>query len=132
MQKFKRILSGAGLMALSLIVGSAMGLAQQASTPAAPLPHERPELGLSQQQKDQIQQIREEHRAKLHGLRSNSAMTRPERRARARELRKELNTKIDAVLTPEQRTKLQHLRQERRAERRAHSPAGGRGGINNH
>ena len=59
MRKFQRILPSLGLVACFMIAGPLMSLAQQEA--AAPLPpaHERPELGLSQEQKEQIAQIRD-------------------------------------------------------------------------
>jgi periplasmic protein CpxP/Spy len=129
MRKIRGMISRIGLLGCLLIAGSVVAVAQQAAAPPAPLPHDRPELGLSQQQKDQIKQIREEHRERLRALRSDTSLTPAQRRARARELRKETRAKVDAVLTPEQRTKLRQFRQERRAHRLGRSPAGGPGGA---
>jgi hypothetical protein len=69
------------------------------------------ELQLSAQQKTQVQQIIERHRAKIDAAMSN---VRPQ-------VRQELdatNAEIEAVLTPDQRTKFAALRMHLGARRR--------------
>lgn len=124
MKPMPQIFSSLVLVGCFLIAGPSALLAQQK---AAPLPHERPELGLTQEQKDQIQQIRETQRQKLRAVRSDSALSPQERRTKAHELRKETRAKVDAVLTPEQRTKLAQFRKEYRDHHRARKPGNGPG-----
>jgi Spy/CpxP family protein refolding chaperone len=74
------------------------------------------ELQLSPQQKSQVQQIIEKHRAKIDATMSS---VRPQVRAEL----DATNAEIEKVLTPEQRTKFANLRMRvgaRRRERGAH------------
>jgi Spy/CpxP family protein refolding chaperone len=74
------------------------------------------ELDLSPQQKTQVQQIIERHRAKIDATMAN---VRPQ-------VRQELdatNAEIDKILTPEQRTKFANLRMRIGARRRDHGAA---------
>ncbi len=83
------------------------------------------ELGLSAEQQDQIKKIFEDNDAQLKEL-------RPEMDARLGAIRSSLKDKMDAVLTPEQQTKLEarireHIQKRKRdAERRRLRPDGER------
>ena len=83
------------------------------------------ELGLSAGQQEQIKKIFEDHEAQLKELRADM-------NGRLGTIRSELKTKMDAVLTPEQKTKLEarikeHIQQRKReSERRRPGPDGER------
>jgi len=83
------------------------------------------ELGLSAGQQDEIRKIFEDHDAEFRELRS-------EMNTRLGTIRSGLKSKMDAVLTPEQKTKLEasikeHMEQRKReSERRKPGPDTGR------
>lgn len=79
------------------------------------------ELGLSADQQAQIKAVNESYRPQLEAIREDQSLSREQRREKAQTINKERQTKVDAILTPEQRTKAQEMRakaQERMKERR--------------
>ena len=84
------------------------------------------ELGLSDTQRTQIQELARQERAELDALR-DTALAKEDRKAKAHEIREKYRAQRQAVLTPEQRTKADKMRgkfekhrdrMERREERR--------------
>lgn len=126
MRRLNSAIPGILVAAFWVLMSPAFGLAQQGSEPPQRPRRERPDLDLSQEQKAQVKQIREEAREKMQALRNDSSLSPEERQARMQALRKETHEKMDAVLTPEQREKLKQFREEKR-ERRGGGPGGGRG-----
>ena len=127
MRRIKKLTPVVWVLGCVLILATASGHAQEASEPQeGPPPLDRPELGLSQEQKDQMKQIREQQRAKRDAIRDDDSLSLEQRRAKMRELRKETRTQVDGVLTPEQKAKLKQARKEHRGER------GRRGGMKRH
>ena len=127
MRRIKKLTPIIWLLSCVFIFATASGSAQEASEPPeGPPDFDRADLGLSQEQKDQMKQIREQQRAKRDAIRDDDSLSPEQRRAKMRELRKENRTQIGSVLTPEQKAKLKQARKERRAER------GRRGGMKRH
>ncbi|MEM1360007.1 MAG: hypothetical protein AAGF89_17500, partial [Bacteroidota bacterium] len=71
------------------------------------------ELDLSQEQKMQIKAIQQSNRAEMQTLRANSQDQRPDREA-MKKIMEDTRTKIEAILTPEQKAKLATLKEERK------------------
>lgn len=86
------------------------------------------ELGLTDAQKEQWKKNAEESRAKMAELRNNASGDAEERRNQMRTFREEQTAKLKTILTPEQFTKYEAIRQKQMDERRA---AGGGGRGNN-
>lgn len=89
---------------------------------------QRPDLGLSDEQKEQVKQIRNSQREQLGALRQDTSLSPEEKRAKAQEIRKNTRAQMDSVLTAEQKEKLQQLREERRDRRGRQGKRGGRRG----
>ena len=75
-------------------------------------------LNLTPEQQQQITQLREDHHAAMRQTRTATFETEDARRDAARTLRKQHRADINAVLTPEQRTKMRELHRGRRELRR--------------
>ena len=76
------------------------------------------QLGLSATQIAQIKSIRQRSRTDSQAVKNDSALSPEQKRAQLQTIRSQVRQAIDALLTPEQRTKLQQMRDERRQERR--------------
>lgn len=72
------------------------------------------ELDLSQEQKAQIKEIQKSTRAEMQALRSANSEQRLDRDA-MKKIMEDAREKMEAVLTPEQKTKLTALKEERKA-----------------
>lgn len=81
-------------------------------------------LNLTPEQKAQLQPIFEQHRSQLQALRDNTSLTPEQRRTQMEQLRKDMQTQINAVLTPEQQQQMQQFRQHRRGPRGGGPPPG--------
>lgn len=68
------------------------------------------QLGLSDEQRTQMQEIATRERAELQALRDAGENAPEERRARAQAVREKYRAERDAILTPEQRTKAKEMR----------------------
>jgi Spy/CpxP family protein refolding chaperone len=80
------------------------------------------QLNLTQEQKDQLKPLFEQFRKDVKSIRDNASLEPAARQAKFQELRKAHQEKVDAILTAEQKDKLNKLREEVRArheERRA-------------
>jgi len=80
--------------------------------------HIAAELNLTDVQKAQLKAIRQEARAARGAIRGNADLTREQKRAQMKELHASTKAKISAILTPEQRAKLEALHAKRKAERK--------------
>lgn len=85
------------------------------------------ELGLSDTQRTQIQELARQEKSELEALRADAALAKEDRKSKAHEIREKYRAQRQAVLTPEQRTKADKMRgkfekhrdrMERREERR--------------
>ena len=75
------------------------------------------QLGLSADQQTRIAAIQQSGKEAKTALRSDTSLTREQKRERMRALHQEKMQRIEAVLTPEQRTKFQSLLQALRQKR---------------
>lgn len=75
----------------------------------------RTELNLTPDQVSRLEAIRQAHQTQRRAIMADTSLTREARRARLMDLRKSTHDQMMAVLTPEQRTKLQQLREQRKA-----------------
>ena len=75
------------------------------------------DLNLTADQKAQVESIHHQERTKMEDL-SKQSLTREQFRNQAREIQRSTREQVEAVLTPDQRAKLQadHARQARRGE----------------
>lgn len=83
------------------------------------------QLGLSTDQQAQIKAINESYRPQLDALRDDTSLTKEQRREKFQALQKERVAKVDAVLTPEQRTKAQEMRAKQAERMKEHRGAKG-------
>ena len=88
-------------------------------------------LGLTDAQKDQMKQVHQDEKAKLEALRNDTSLTRDQKRAQMQAIRKDMRTRMDAILTPEQKEKMKQFRQEHKGRMGGHRhgppPDGGTG-----
>lgn len=77
------------------------------------------DLNLSQEQKDKIKVVDDEQFAKMKALREDATVSDDDKRAKIGELRKVRQEKINAILTPEQKTKLDEKIKKMREQRQA-------------
>ena len=75
------------------------------------------QLNLSDSQKSRIDAIMADHRATMQQLNQSNA-TPKQKMAKRAELRKDMMSQVNEVLTPDQRAKLKNMRQDRRQDRR--------------
>ncbi len=66
-------------------------------------------LNLTQEQQTKLRTIIQEEQQKLQELRTNTAITPPERMGKVRQLREQTNNKIREILTPEQKQRFDEL-----------------------
>jgi Spy/CpxP family protein refolding chaperone len=81
-------------------------------------------LNLTDDQTSQVKTIFEDSRTKMEALRSNSSLSQDDRRSQMMSLRKAENDKIEALLTPDQKTKYAALQQQMRGRMRGGPPNG--------
>jgi Spy/CpxP family protein refolding chaperone len=77
------------------------------------------ELNLSDAQKQQIKALNEEYKGKMKALKSNDNATVGDVKKQAQALREEQRSKMQNILTAEQKTKLAELKEKRKAEGKA-------------
>lgn len=76
------------------------------------------ELGLTDAQKAKMQPILMSSRQQMMALRTNTAMPPAARMAKMQSMRKNMMTKMMAILTPAQRTKLKAMQQQAQSQGR--------------
>jgi len=131
------------LLAATLLCS--IGLLAQATTPgtppaasASPAPMDQasakdqahrtienlaPQLNLTADQKTKLEPILTNEIQQVHDLRANTSMTIQQKQAAFQQTLTEDHGKIDAILTPEQKTKLAQLHQQQDAQQQPASPA---------
>ena len=82
------------------------------------------DLNLTDTQKEQFKKNNEEMRAKMDALRSNTSLGDEDRRIQMKALRDEQKTKMDALLTPEQKIKFDEARKKMMEERKQNAENG--------
>jgi periplasmic protein CpxP/Spy len=70
------------------------------------------ELGLTADQKKQMKALQQDQRNQMKAVKNDSSLSQEQKAAKFKEIHKAGMEKRDALLTPEQREKLQHLRSE--------------------
>jgi len=73
------------------------------------------ELGLTDDQKKQLKALRQDQRKQMEAIKNDSSLTQEQKQEKFKEIHKAGMEKRDALLTPEQREKMQHLRDEHEA-----------------
>ncbi len=82
------------------------------------------ELSLTPDQTTQVKALLESERTKMEGLRANTTLSADDRRSQMMSIRQDENTKLRALLTPDQATKYDAM-QARMRERMQHDGNGG-------
>jgi len=78
------------------------------------------ELGLTPDQREKWKSYVEQERAELEALKADTAVAKEARRAKAGEIRQKYRDLRQAVLTPEQRTKSDQMRERMEKQRAEH------------
>jgi Spy/CpxP family protein refolding chaperone len=79
------------------------------------------QLNLTDEQKTALQPIFDDMRTKTQALHDNKDLTPQQRREQMKQIRTDADTKINAILTEEQRTKLAEIREQAKANRKQHA-----------
>jgi periplasmic protein CpxP/Spy len=119
-------------LALSALISAAPALAQQTSTDSttgqaaqsstttgkAHRKHGKmaKELGLTADQKKQLKSLRQDQKKQIDAVRNDASLSQEQKAAKMKEIHKAGMEKRDSLLTPEQREKMQHLRDENEAK----------------
>jgi len=82
-------------------------------------------LNLTDDQTSQVKSIFEDSRTKMEAVRSNSSLSQDDRRSQMMTIRKTENDKVNAVLTPDQKTKYAAMQEQMRDRMRGGPPNGG-------
>jgi protein CpxP len=120
----KRITS----ISLATVLGAAVALAPAAlaQDPPAGGPQDHPpmhargamhdrameKLNLTEQQKQQMAEMRKQHRAKLDALRDDTSLTPEQKREQMRAYREQFQQEMQSILTPEQRKQMHEWKQK--------------------
>lgn len=75
------------------------------------------DLNLSQDQKDKIKKLDDEIKPKMQAIRDDASLSDDDKKAKSRELMKDRRDKVNEILTPEQKTKLEEKMKKMREER---------------
>jgi len=75
------------------------------------------ELDLTKDQKQQLKPILQEEAQKLKALRTDTSLSRQQKRQKLQQIRQDMVAKIKPILTPEQLVKWQELRGTKHANR---------------
>lgn len=81
-------------------------------------------LGLSDDQTSQVKSIFQDSQTKMEGVRSNSSLSQDDRRSQMMSIRKAESDKVQALLTPDQKTKYAAMQAQMRDRMRGGSPGG--------
>jgi Spy/CpxP family protein refolding chaperone len=90
--------------------------------PARRLQMMKERLGLSDAQSAQVKAVFEDERTKTEALRADQTSDRAAMRPKMEAIRKDSETRIDAILTPDQKTKWDAMRAE--MQQRGRGPGG--------
>ncbi len=135
---------------LTLMLCFGIGLAAQSTTPGTPpaashpptataptspsaepnpkdearrtIEHLGPQLNLTADQKAKLEPILANEIQQVHDLRANTSMSMEQKQAAFQQTLTADHTKIDGILTPEQKTKLAQLHQQQNAEQQQSQP----------
>ena len=73
-------------------------------------------LNLTEDQKKQFRQIRQDSMKQARAIRADSSLTDDQKRDKMKELRKQQHQQMFSVLSPEQKDQLKQLREQRKKE----------------
>lgn len=93
--------------------------------PAHRAEHLKHALGLSDDQTSQVKAVLEDSQSKMEVLRSNTSLSREDRRSQMMAIRQTQEDKIGAILTPDQKTKYDAMQAKQREHMRDHHENGG-------
>jgi len=120
------ILSGAMVLPMAALAqtsnsGAASG--DNSSTATAPAKQERgekfaQELNLTDDQKSALKSIRENEKQQAQAIKNDSSLTKDQKKAKFKELRKTSREQMMAKLTPDQQQKFKEMRKEHRGHGR--------------
>lgn len=99
--------------------GSAAPSGQQAAQPRTP----GDELNLTEAQKQQLRPIIDKEVKEIEAVRDDPSMSTDQKRTKVEQIRQNYFPQIQAILTPEQRQKLEEMRKEKQQQQQA-SPQG--------
>ena len=89
-------------------------------------------LNLTDDQTSQVKTIFEDSRTKMEAVRSNSSLSQDDRRSQMMTIRKGEQDKIEALLTPDQKTKYAAMQAQMRDRMRGGAPGGAPAGETPH
>jgi Spy/CpxP family protein refolding chaperone len=125
-----------GIMPLGVMAQSAPNDNQAPATTQQPAPQNAPvrahrmheqkmlkSLNLTDDQKAQIQKIREDAKTQIAALRSDTSLSDTDKRTKMRDIHRGTMKQVQDVLTPEQRQQLQDKMRERREKRQQREQA---------
>jgi hypothetical protein len=75
------------------------------------------ELGLSKDQRVQWKQIQQNNKAQKESIMNNDSLTTEQKKIMLKDLHKQTNNDIDAILSDEQREKMKEIKQEMRDQK---------------
>src|SRR5947209_20593078 len=82
-------------------------------------------LGLTADQKSQVQDIMKEQMSQARAVRQDSSLSDDQKQAKMKELHESTHSKINAVLTPDQQKKFAEMRKDMKEDRKEHRHKGG-------
>lgn len=82
-------------------------------------------LNLTDEQKQQFQQIGQQTRQQGMAIRNDSSLTSDQKREKMQGVRKQAHQQMFAILTPEQKDQLKQLREQRKKDHEKEKDAGG-------
>ena len=82
-------------------------------------------LGLTADQKSQVQDIMKEQMSQARTVRQDSSLSDDQKQAKMKELHESTHSKINAVLTPDQQKKFAEMRKDMREDHKEHKHKGG-------
>jgi Spy/CpxP family protein refolding chaperone len=123
-----------GLVAALFLVGAtpapiqaqeaAPSSAQEQTMPAENAPN-RPNLNLTDDQKTQMQKIREGAKSQIDAIKNDSSLSADQKQAKIRSVHQDSHKQVEAMLTPEQRKTMRQWRHEHRGEKQPQQPPSG-------
>lgn len=75
------------------------------------------ELQLTTEQRDRLRPVMEERRQQAQALKNDSFLTNEQRQAKVREVQKEYRSKLNEILTPDQKARMKETRKGNAAKR---------------
>ncbi|HUS20125.1 MAG TPA: Spy/CpxP family protein refolding chaperone [Terriglobales bacterium] len=82
------------------------------------------ELGLTEAQKTQLKALHEQERTKAQELRVNTSLTKEQKMEQMKALRESSQSQMKSILTPEQQTKFETMKQNRKEHMGKHGRRG--------